>query len=276
MYAMADLSNPVKRKLEHLFEMRGGYVMDFSNAMFVDFVETSIGLRIYDHYQDSKAQILRALWRDLDDQAACRLIRELLDYWEDMQPVNSIDPSDAHKVEHVHEELAELEEGSGESVDPEDLAFLEKDLGSVDLAKLAVPLKFKDVIAERLTEIESCLKAKAPLAVIFLCGSTLEGLLAEIAGAQPQAFITSSSAPKKRDGSSKALNDWTLFELIEVARDLNLIGEDVVKHAHAVRDFRNYIHPRQQVRENFSPRMVTAEIADKVVRAAIVDLGRIA
>ena len=31
---MTNLSNPVKRKLEALFEMGGGYVLDFSYATF--------------------------------------------------------------------------------------------------------------------------------------------------------------------------------------------------------------------------------------------------
>jgi hypothetical protein len=61
--------------------------------------------------------------------------------------------------------------------------------------------------------------------------------------------------------------------LIAVSRELGLVGEDVVKHADALRDFRNYIHPRQQIRENFTPRMFTAEMADKVLRAAIADLA---
>ena len=47
----------------------------------------------------------------------------------------------------------------------------------------------------------------------------------------------------------------------------------MTKFGHAVREFRNYIHPQQQVRENFRPRKVTAQVARQVLRAAIDDLG---
>jgi len=45
------------------------------------------------------------------------------------------------------------------------------------------------------------------------------------------------------------------------------------KFAHAIREFRNYIHPQQQVKESFRPRRVTAQIARHVLRAAIDDLA---
>jgi hypothetical protein len=68
------------------------------------------------------------------------------------------------------------------------------------------------------------------------------------------------------------LNRWTLSDLIEAARELNVVGEDVSKHAMAVRAFRNYIHPRQQIKENFSPTMFTASMAKQVLLAAISDI----
>ena len=47
----------------------------------------------------------------------------------------------------------------------------------------------------------------------------------------------------------------------------------MTKFAHSVREFRNYIHPQQQVKEGFRPRRVTAQIARQVLRAAIDDLA---
>jgi len=56
---------------------------------------------------------------------------------------------------------------------------------------------------------------------------------------------------------------------------LGVVGEDVVRHAEAMRDFRNYIHPREQITANFSPRMFTAQKAHQVLRAVIADLQRL-
>jgi len=55
-----------KRILEDLFQMSSGYVLDFSNASFEQFVMDSIGINIYQSpgYEEyvSKAKKLRQLW----------------------------------------------------------------------------------------------------------------------------------------------------------------------------------------------------------------------
>jgi len=74
---MAGLSNNLKYKLEHLFGMSSGYVVDFSNASFADFVHTSIGFNPYDRYEGSKAQVLRQLWSNETIDITRRLLLEL-------------------------------------------------------------------------------------------------------------------------------------------------------------------------------------------------------
>jgi len=50
----------------------------------------------------------------------------------------------------------------------------------------------------------------------------------------------------------------------------------VYGHVDKVRNFRNYIHPRQQMREGFQPRLETAKIAQQVVLAAMRDFEALA
>ena len=52
---MATVDNLLKQKLEHLLGMGGGYVLDYSNASFTDFVRNSIGINPYDLHDGSKA-----------------------------------------------------------------------------------------------------------------------------------------------------------------------------------------------------------------------------
>jgi hypothetical protein len=270
---MANLKNPTKHKLEHLLNMRTGYVLDFTNATFQDFILTSVGIDIDEKYPDgSKAVRLRSFWQNERDATVAILMAEMLDRWRTNQLMNS-GPSSADQ--QIYEEaIAELKALVPDVYAPtaEEIAFLDKDLGNIDLSAVPVPLTFQDVIKQRRDEIERCLTVRAPLAVIFLCGSTLEGLLLAVAESNPKQFNQASAAPVK-DGKAKPFGEWTLQNLIAVSRELGLVGEDVLKHADAVRDFRNYIHPRQQIRENFTPRMFTAEMADKVLRAAIADLA---
>ncbi|MGH3494510.1 MAG: hypothetical protein ACRDRL_20145, partial [Sciscionella sp.] len=148
-------------------------------------------------------------------------------------------------------------------------------LEEVDLAALPTELIAQEVIQARLDEIDRALDADAPLAVLFLVGSTLEGPLAELALAHPSILISCPVAPRAK-GSVKPVPTWTLSELITVSHALGVLGEDVAKHADQVRNFRNYIHPRPQLNENFEPRAETALIAQQVLRAALADLRALA
>jgi uncharacterized protein (TIGR02391 family) len=80
---MADLDNATKLKLESIFEMRGGYVLDFSNATFADFVKTSIGIDPYEKYGEgnSKARLLRAIWQEEPTPSVTKLNLDLLEHW---------------------------------------------------------------------------------------------------------------------------------------------------------------------------------------------------
>ena len=270
---MANLKNPTKQKLEHLLNMRTGYVLDFTNATYRDFILTSVGIDVDDKYPTgSKAVRLRSFWQEEADSIVTTLMLDMLDRWRTNQLMNN-GPSPANQQIY---ELAQAELTALASDDStptaEEMAFLAKDFGEIDLNTVPVPVTFREAAQQRRDEIERCLEAKAPLATIFLCGSTLEGLLLALAESNPRQFNQATAAPA-RDGTVKPFGEWTLQNLIAVSRELGLVGEDVLKHADAVRDFRNYIHPRQQIRENFMPRMFTAEMADKVLRAAIADLA---
>jgi len=90
---MADLTSIEKLKLEKLFEMRGGYVLDFTNFTFQEFILESISVDIYEekYYfrSGSKANRLRALWYKESNKIVGTLIQKLLDYWETKKVIDS-------------------------------------------------------------------------------------------------------------------------------------------------------------------------------------------
>jgi hypothetical protein len=151
--------------------------------------------------------------------------------------------------------------------------FLEKDLSKVDIQLLPNELTTRDIIAQRLTEIDKCIKADAPLAAILLVGSTLEGILQELAESHIQQFQAAKNAPHSNSRGSLPINQWSLDNLINVTGELGILGRDVQAYATQVRKFRNYIHPARQKKENFQPRIETARIAQQVLKAAIKDLA---
>lgn len=84
---MSDLTVVEKRKLEKFLGMESGYVLDFSNRSFGQFVIDSTGRNIYDSRYDygsgSKANRMRAFWQKEENSVVGKLLKDILDYSED-------------------------------------------------------------------------------------------------------------------------------------------------------------------------------------------------
>lgn len=150
--------------------------------------------------------------------------------------------------------------------------FLKRELSEISLERIGLDGMVTETLKLRFEEIKKCLTAEAPLSVLFLAGSTLEGILLGIALKHPKEFNQSKSSPKDKEGKVKQFQDWTLSNYIDVAYDVGLLMEDVRKFSHSLRDFRNYIHPYEQVSSGFNPDKHTATICWQVLRAAIYQL----
>lgn len=84
---MSSLIPRERRKLEDLFEMDSGYVLNFSNNTFARFFDEEVNRNIYGGvYSDrgsSKANHLRSFWSKESDALVAKVIQGLLDYCRD-------------------------------------------------------------------------------------------------------------------------------------------------------------------------------------------------
>ena len=268
---MANLSMVDKRLLEDLFGMGGGFVLDFSNHTFAEFFN-QYGINIYhDKYAfigDSKAKRLRGFWQIESDSLVGKVLNSLFEY------VDAINPTESGELTSKHWQIANrltAEEAKQQAPIESESSFLSKQYNAPDIAKLKLDPETELVLKQRLDEISTCLNCGAWLAVVFLIGSSLEAILLHKATSEPKAFNTSVSAPKK-DGKVKPHHSWTLNELIDVAHTEGFISMNIKKFGHAVRDFRNFIHPNQQIVSKFNPDEHTAKISWQVLCATISDL----
>lgn len=75
-----------KQILEDLFGMKSGYVLDFSNRTFKEYIYDTLGIDVYERYAEgnlSKAKIMRRLYQDLSDQQLATLLKAFLEYIEE-------------------------------------------------------------------------------------------------------------------------------------------------------------------------------------------------
>lgn len=277
---MANLSTIEKQVLEKLFMMGSGYVLNFSDKTIWEYFRDDLSIDFYDekynYASGSKANRMRGFWQTEDDKQVGTSVAGLINYIEAQVLIGRLNKSDfpdalVDRAKGIANRLLKINPKSSEISEDE---FISRAFENVSIDKLGLDSGLNAVLNERIAEIKKCSSANAPLAVIFLCGSTLEGILLGIACSNPKDFNQSMASPKDDVGKVKQFHNWTLSDLINVARDLNWLGEDVKKFSHALRDFRNYIHPHQQMAANFSPDQHTARICWQVLQAAISDLSK--
>lgn len=271
---MANLNFNQKQLFEKLFHGdSAGYVLNFSDRTFSEFFKdfrVDIDSQKYYKNGSSKMKRLRAFWEIENDKLVGNVFKGLLELATQTEKIEDKDLKLA--MQYINTLLGIKNEVNNENKELTESEFLKQEFSKIDLLPLGLDFQFEQVITQRLYEIKKSLHSESALAVIFLCGSTLEGLLLHIAAQNPQKFNSSKSAPKDKDGKVKQLHDWTLDNLINVAHEENFIKLDIKKFAHTLKDFRNYIHPRQQASQNFNPDKHTAEISWKVLQATIANL----
>jgi hypothetical protein len=149
-----------------------------------------------------------------------------------------------------------------------------KPLPPPDFLHLKMEAGLGEILKNRWSEIQLCFDARAYLAATILMGSFLEEMFLSVMQCFPREANTSSAAPKNDTGKVKHFSEWTLSDMINAAHECGWIDLDVQRFSHALRSFRNLIHPYEQMATGSFPDKDTSEISWLVVQAAANDLAR--
>lgn len=271
---MSSLTPLEKNKIEKLFEMGGGYVLNFNNKSFSQFFNDTVSISIDDKKYfligGSKADRLRAFWKLESDELVGKTLSQMLEHWKffykdkissEKDLTNECELIVARLLKKIHSEQSTEED------------FLRKEFPNISLANIHMEAGLLPIMESRLQEVHQCMQINASLSAIILCGSILEGLLLGIASQNPAQFNKANSSPKDRQGSVKQFQNWTLENFINVAHEIGFLSLDVKDYGLVLRKFRNFIHPFQQLTEQFSPDKHTARISLQVLKTAIADLS---
>jgi hypothetical protein len=271
---MSSLSTIEKQRFEDLFGMSSGYVLNFTNLKFAEFFRQEVGINILDpRYAlngTSKAKLLRAFWEVEEHANVGRALEKLLEVWRYLNEPGKDERTD-RQFEECTRSAARL---LGRELKQEtESDFLKRDFGAISVEGIGLDHAIETILDARVKEAVECLVSGASLSAIFMCGSVLEGILLAVALKNPAEFNRASASPKQKDtGKVRPFHAWTLANLIDTAHEVGALRLDVKKFGHAVRDFRNYIHPYEQMASSFHPDQHTAQICMQVLRAALVGL----
>lgn len=273
---MSTLTDIEKRYLEKQLGMGGGYVLDYSDHTYSEFFKRhkiDIHGAKYQTYGTSKAKKMRAFWESESDALVGKVLSEMLDSFEADCDLNKkqIDSSLHVKSRAIVSRLS----GKQQAAKPVQTAdeFLNHEFMIPNVHKLPIEAQVIPIIENRLAEARKALGADAHLSVIFLCGSVLEAVLLGAAQKEPARFNKATASPKDGSGNVKRFQEWSLAQFIDVACEIDLLKPDVKKFSHGLRDFRNYIHPYEQMVSGFTPDEHTAKLCFQVLKAALASIA---
>lgn len=273
---MSTLTEVDKRFLERIFGMDGGYPLDYNDMTFGQFFDrhrVDIHGTKYQTYGTSKAKKLRAFWASEPDTLVGKVLSEMLDVYEANCKLNNkeVDIPILHESRKIVARLLGRSQPAPASKSGDD--FLSREFTIPNIQNLPIEASVVPIIESRLSEARKALGAGAHLAVIFLCGSVLEAVLLGAAQKEPARFNRAAASPKAGDGKVKHFPEWTLTQFIDVACEIDLLKPDVKKFSHGLRDFRNYIHPYEQMVSRFTPDEHTAKLCFQVLKAALASVA---
>lgn len=126
----------------------------------------------------------------------------------------------------------------------------------------------RSILERDYQEIQRAFIAKCWKSVIILTGGAVEAILTDLLLTHNSQAKSSSKAPKSVD-----IRKWSLNDLIEVAVDLKLVSAGIEKLSHSLREYRNLIHPGNEVRSNLVFDAEEAKIALEVLNILHRDLS---
>lgn len=117
---MAHINTIDKQTLEKIFQMGGGYVLNFTNQTMEEFFRDDVGIDIYnqkyDYSSGSKANRMRCFWLKADDKTVAKSIVRLIEYIESQIVMGNLRRED-FPVERIGAAKRIAEKLSGSTLD---------------------------------------------------------------------------------------------------------------------------------------------------------------
>ena len=142
-------------------------------------------------------------------------------------------------------------------------------IGSVPLFKTDLPADLAQNLLTRWAEADICSSNGAYLAATLMYASVAEGVLGWWARERCKEALTAKSAPKDRSRNPLPVEQWNLFALIQVAKELGWLDLTMGDFVDQLRNVRNLVHPWKQLRDKTVVDKRICTIAKMVAEAAI-------
>ena len=128
--------------------------------------------------------------------------------------------------------------------------------------------QLRKIVERDYLELQRAFVAQCWKSVIILAGGTIEAVLTDLLLAHEVEAKAATAAPNKSD-----LARWDLSDLIDVVVELKLVSAGSSKLSHPIREYRNLVHPSNELRNKLVFGPEEARIALEVLHILHRDLS---
>jgi hypothetical protein len=121
--------------------------------------------------------------------------------------------------------------------------------------------ELRKILERDYIEIQQAFVAHCWKSVIILSGGAIEAILMDLLMKNQSAAFGAAKAPKTKSD----IATWDLVNLIEVSAEIGLVSSSIDRLSHSVRQYRNLIHPGNEIRNKLTFDTEEARIALEVL-----------
>lgn len=129
--------------------------------------------------------------------------------------------------------------------------------------------RLRTILERDYSEIQRAFIATCWKSVIVLAGGAIEAILTDLLLQHPKGAKAASKASQKPD-----ITAWDLADLINVCVELKLVSTGIERLSHPVREYRNLVHPGNELRNKLTFGPEEAKIALEVLHILHRDLSK--
>jgi hypothetical protein len=133
-------------------------------------------------------------------------------------------------------------------------------------------LRLKAQLESDWREANAVYKVGAWKSCVVLCGGILEGMLLDVLQSNQDKARAAYRKLKEQKRAPK-VDRWRLVDMVDVAQHLGILAKGSSYLSHAIREYRNLIHPAKQVAQGIEVTEDAANIAISSIKTFLRELG---
>lgn len=191
------------------------------------------------------------------------------------------------KINHVNPKIvAESKDFKFYSVDAATAAYSCAYNEPVDISESEIEDKFdfieddelKVILIRDFRELEICRIRGLNKSTLVICGSIIEALLIDQILRkdnliQAQEIFNENIGQKRPDRIDKNPHEWFFAEIIDVCKNLDLISDESKKDSWRINEYRNIIHPMNEISQKKNISSELAQISYNILSLIIKDVS---